>query len=99
MLRIVAIIINTKFDPFVQFLKGFYNYFYEIILSYLLFKFRKILLDHVNGALAVLLMRYRFILYRLVRSHLMLVGLLKMNIIEHLLMKRDLKQNFAWDIL
>jgi hypothetical protein len=29
MLRIVAIITNTKFDPFQQCLKGFYNYFYE----------------------------------------------------------------------
>jgi hypothetical protein len=28
-LRIVATIINTKFDPFQQALKGFYNYFSE----------------------------------------------------------------------
>ncbi len=28
-LRIMATIVNTKFDPFQQSLKGFYNYFYE----------------------------------------------------------------------
>jgi hypothetical protein len=37
------------------------------------------LLDHVSGVLVVLVMRYRFISYRLVISHQMLAGLLKMN--------------------
>jgi hypothetical protein len=62
-------------------------------------KFSEILFDLDSGVLAVLVMIYKFILYRLVISHLMLAVLLKMNRQRLLLMKTDLNQNFVWYIL